>query len=214
MAAAARLRPCPDRVRTLTTWAAALVLFQALLGGLRVLAMSLDLAMVHGIVAQIYFVVLVLAAVASSPSAVRGRHGAMPAVPGRLAELLAVIVAVQLVAGIVIRHLGPAARPLADNWLFYIHLTIGLAIFTLAVQLRRYLEDRPETGRWRRVGRSLPVLIGAQIALGIATWLVTERMTGDLAASPWQAALAALPRIHALRAHRALERLETVEATH
>ncbi|RMF21613.1 MAG: hypothetical protein D6760_09115 [Deltaproteobacteria bacterium] len=193
MAAAARMRPCPARVRTLATWAACLVLVQAVLGGLRVLAMSLDLAMIHGVVAQVYFVVLVLTAAASSPLAAgRPSRGRLPAAAARVLELLTVVVAGQLVLGIVIRHLGPAVRPLADNWVFYLHVTVGLAIFTFAVHLRRLAPSAPAS-RLRRAIGMLPLLVGGQILLGILTWLVTDDMRGDLAASVWQAWL---PTLH------------------
>ncbi len=181
LAAASHLQPCLQRVRNLTAAAAALVLVQAILGGLRVLRMSLDLAMVHAIVGQLYFVILALAAAATSPNAPRRALAWSPVAPATRA--LTAAVALQLVVGVIIRHLGARVRPLTASPLFYLHAALGLAI--LATMLR--IRHRCRTLTVASQTTALAGLVAGQILLGVASWLVTESRVSDLPVSPWQA---------------------------
>jgi cytochrome c oxidase assembly protein subunit 15 len=94
-------------VRWLATGVLGAVIFQGVLGGLRVVLVKLDLAIVHACVAQAFFCLAALVVVVTS----KWWH-APPAVPVadkavfRLAAALVVIVYLQLVAGATMRHYG------------------------------------------------------------------------------------------------------------
>ncbi len=192
----AQRRRCPEPVRRLAFWAAGLVLLQAILGGIRVLAMSLDLAMIHGIVGQVFFVALALLAVISSPHAAGGRIAvAERSTAHRFALSAAVLVGVQLVAGIIVRHQGADARPLLGNALFLAHGALGLALLVLSFRIFRNdrLLERQAWPNPRLVARLMFSMVCCQVLLGLTTYWVTDDMTGELAAS---AAQAWLPTFH------------------
>lgn len=162
-------------VRRLALGAVALVVFQALLGGLRVLSLSLDLAMVHGWTAQAFFSLLVVIATVTAPGWENERPTASPAVV-RACWALTVLVVVQLASGVLIRHLGPDVRPLAGNSLFYLHLLLATGIVWLAAWFGRN-EDLCAPAR-RPADLLLP-LAGLQIGLGLASFIITETMQYD-----------------------------------
>jgi heme a synthase len=176
-------------VRRLTIAAAGLVILQALLGGLRVLALSVDLAMVHGVVGQLF--VASLAAVVAVTSPAWNRAAALPRSTRRERiqglVLLALVVA-QLLLGLFIRHLGAAARPLSGTPLLYAHVVgAGLVLSALLDLLR-------DSGTGRAPGESMLLpLVTAQIALGILAYVTTDDMTFDRQATPLEAWL---PTLH------------------
>ncbi len=162
-------------VRSLALSAVALVLFQAVLGGLRVLSLSLDLAMVHGWTAQIFFGLLVIMTTVTSPGWTRPRSAPSRRTT-RLACAMTLLIVVQLGSGILIRHLGEGARPLATNSLFYLHLLLAAAIISLAATLQRGFE--PATAAARSARLLLPVS-AFQVGLGLASFVITETMAYD-----------------------------------
>jgi heme a synthase len=129
-------------VRWLSVGVLALVIFQGLLGGMRVLFDSLDLAKVHGVTAQIFLCALVSVAVGCSRWWRR-----LPLGPGEgtdapawqrqraLGVALTVLIIAQLVIGSVMRHRGAGLAipyfpfsteagdllPAAWNWAVTIH---------------------------------------------------------------------------------------------
>lgn len=176
-------------VRRLALGAVALILFQSLLGGLRVLSLSLDLAMVHGWTAQIFFSLLVIIATVTGPAWQRPRPPPAPRATA-VACTLTLLIVIQLASGILIRHLGQEVRPLATNVLFYIHLVLATGIIWLATGLRRSFDHRA-TGS--RAASLLVPIAGLQVGLGLASFIVTETMRYDR-----QATLAEswLPTLH------------------
>ena len=167
--------------RKLAIAAAVLVLIQAGLGGLRVLQLSLDLAMIHAWMAQMYFGVLVALATVTS------KAWAAPCLPpiadarsaglAGLAPLTTVVIVLQLVAGIFLRHHGESIRPLLGHPVFYLHVASALLLLFMAAALAS--SDRDQTTAPARSAQMLLAMIVLQILLGIATWLATETMTGD-----------------------------------
>jgi cytochrome c oxidase assembly protein subunit 15 len=157
-------------VRLLGLVAVFLVLLQAALGGLRVLKLSIDLAMVHGWLGQVFLCVLVGIATKTAPGA-GGRvptASARRCLPWSVAVTSAVVV--QLVLGIMVRHHGGV---LVDYLPFLAHVLVGCGIVWLAVRLRQ--SDRS-------VGSPLQpwptVLLAAtclQIVLGIGSFAVVSR---------------------------------------
>ena len=164
-------------VRRLAIAAMGVVLLQALLGGLRVLELSVDLAMVHACVGQIFFTIVVcLAAITSPHWQTDPRRTAVSNIDaGRTANMLAAFVVAQLLIGIVLRHAGAAARPLLGNLIFYVHAMVAFAIYATAVRLHDLLNDCGNHLRDR--SRLLVRLILAQLALGVLTFALTEAMT-------------------------------------
>jgi cytochrome c oxidase assembly protein subunit 15 len=165
-------------VRRLGIAAMAGVLFQAALGGLRVLHLSIDLAMVHACVGQIFFTLVVCLAAITSPHWITtdASEGSQPDTSAlRLTWGLAALVVSQLLLGIVLRHQGAAARPLTANLIFFVHAMVAFGIYAAAMQLRTVLS---ECGHYLQSRATLLVrLILAQLALGVITFALTEAMT-------------------------------------
>lgn len=166
--------------RRLALGAAALVIVQALLGGLRVLHLSVDLAMVHGVVGQIFFASIVAVATVTSPG--WRMDAPQPPLPRErtMGVLLVAVIFVQLVLGLLIRHLGAAARPLGDQVLFYAHIVVAGLVLSIAL-------DGAATSRSPVTGRALVALVSAQLVLGIATAIATDDMVYERQVTYWEA---------------------------
>jgi len=160
--------------RRIAAAGAVLVLVQALLGGLRVLRLSVDLAMVHGLVGQLFFALLCALVVVTAPD--WETYQRLPNTPRErwLSSTLVAVVVAQLTLGIFIRHIGATARPLAGTWLYYAHIAGAGLVLSVALDLHA-----AGSAASRRSGNVLLTGITAQIALGIASFLVTEQMTHD-----------------------------------
>jgi len=180
------------RVRRLTAFAAALVLFQALLGGLRVLHLSVDLAMVHALTAQLFLCVVVGIATLASPA--WPEASAEPCTPRdmRRGSWLFTLVLLQLVIGILVRHYGPDARPLLGSHLFQIHAALALGITWLVGRDRTDARMTARPGAARRASALLYLLL-VQLAFGLATFAVTDTMGYDRQAT---AAESWIPTLH------------------
>jgi len=165
-------------VRILGTVAVVAVLVQAALGGLRVLNLSLDLAMIHGWFGQMFFAILVSIVTLTSAKWPNDPGRSSPAISRNVALLVGLIVT-QLVVGIWIRHQGFAARPLAANPVFFVHAIIAFSIVAAALLARRSVErDTQGDDRDRLEPRCvlLLVLLVVQLLVGLATFGVTEIM--------------------------------------
>lgn len=192
LAVTARLQRERKAVQRIAAAAAALVLFQALLGGLRVLSLSLDLAMVHALTGQLFLCVIVGIATLTSPhwqSTLRE-----PPRRGERGDVTALFsfVLVQLVLGIVIRHLGAEARPLLRHTVFQAHVALALAIVALAIRWRT-IETVSGRRHARRRATQLLGLVLLQFGLGITTYFVIESMSHDRQASALESWL---PTLH------------------
>lgn len=151
------------------------VILQGILGGLRVTgrftlstsptdtAPSIGLAIVHGITGQVFFGMLVALAVFASR-----RWLATTAPPGRpttatdrtLGKALSVLLVIQLVLGALQRHI-------AGGLFIHISLAAVVVMLTVAVGARSWglYHDVPLL---KRFGRTLTILIGIQLLLGVA----------------------------------------------
>jgi cytochrome c oxidase assembly protein subunit 15 len=166
------------RIQRLTMLAAGLVLFQALLGGLRVLHLSLDLAMVHALTAQLFLCVVVGVATLASPSWPDASAEPCTARDMHRGSWLFVLVLLQLVIGIFVRHYGPEVRPLLGSHLFQAHALLALAILWLVGRDRAAARATTRPGAARRAGALLYLLL-VQLALGLAAFAVTDTMGYD-----------------------------------
>lgn len=176
-------------IRRLAIVAAGLVILQALLGGLRVLHLSVDLAMVHGVVGQLFFASLAAFVVVTAPSWESAPASADSRRRRVCGAVLLATVAAQLILGLFIRHLGAAARPLSGTPLLYSHV-IGAGIVFSA--LLDYQAVKSEGSR-PLCDRLLLPLLCAQVALGIAAYVTTDDMTFDRQVTVFEAWL---PTLH------------------
>ena len=168
-------------IRRLAWIAVLAVIVQGVLGGLRVTDQNLVLAMVHGILAQLFFSTLVAMAAFNSSlwKGNRPRTG-HPAVRGEriFAGAVVLLIVVQLVLGAAQRHFQQVLLP---------HILIGLAVVapaSLHVGFRTW-GTNPDQPRLRRLGLALSGLIGVQLFLGFGAYLATRATRdGSLPGSP------------------------------
>lgn len=177
-------------VRRLAWAALAFVIFQGLLGGFRVLLVSLDLAKIHGITAQLFLCTLV-ALVAGLSRWWRAIPRALPAAVAqgwsRLRWLgigLCTLIFVQLIVGAVVRHRGaglaistfPHSTP-EGNWLpqawpwpVQIHFAHRVLALVITVAFVAWLWSVLRTTAIPRILKGFAVaallLLCVQIALG------------------------------------------------
>jgi heme a synthase len=183
LALAAALWRRGGRLRLLGVVAVVTVVAQGVLGGLRVVLLRDEIALLHGPLAQAFFALIATLVYLTSPSAMT----AVGATDGRLRRLAIVASAVtyaQIVLGALLTHAG---------WL-WLHVAGAVAVFAVVPIL---------TARARRTGdvvaaplsRVLLALLGLQAALGIGAYLARF-------SSIWipgeQATMLALPVIHRL----------------
>src|SRR5499433_3519456 len=167
-------------LRILGVVAVVTVIAQGVLGGLRVVLLRDEIALIHGPLAQAFFALVATLAYLTSPAAT-----ATAAADGGLRRLSIVACAVtyaQIVLGALLTHAG---------WL-WLHVAGAVVVFTVVPIL---------TARVRRTGdvvaaplsRVLLALLGLQVALGIGAYLTRF-------SSMWipggQATMLALPVIH------------------
>ncbi len=163
-------RASDDRpLRVLGAAAVALVLLQAILGGLRVLQLSIDLAMVHGWLGQAFLCVLVAIATRTSPRWCEDRTAAVSTETRRWSLAVSITIVVQLVLGILVRH---REAPLLAYAPFLAHVGAAVLIVWLSVHLRRSVS--PTAGPLGRWPSTLVGLICLQAALGVFVYAVVD----------------------------------------
>ncbi len=175
-----------DRVwmRRLGFGALALVIFQGLLGGLRVVWVSLDLAVVHACVAQLFFALL--ASMALFTSGKWKDPGAPPELAMKQAGWLAAgAVFVQIILGALLRHPGTGIDPLLAGlhigWAFVALLMVYLHV--------RVLASAPAL---RNLGRAIMGIVTLQITLGFVAYFVLLDEAGVLQPSNLQVVINSL----------------------
>lgn len=150
-------------VRLLGVVALVAVMIQGLLGGFRVKLNDLvgpDLAMYHGVFAQVVFGLLVcVAALTAKPAADRTEH-TLDRRAHRVAVLLVALIYLQIAWGAWVRHAG---SPLSLR----MHFLTAFLVTGAAVWLVRALfaAGRP-AGAWVLVG-----VLTLQVALGVEAWM-------------------------------------------
>ena len=164
-----------------------LVSLQGVLGGLRVVLLSLDLAVVHACVAQIYFALIVSLAVFTSRPWLEGEIGDYSTSNVRRLRRFSLVTAgvlyIQIILGALLRHPGTGIDPL----LAVLHIT-GAVAATTAI-LMTYVHVRRHHANTRiasRAAGALVVLLAVQITLGTTAYLVTLNEAGVLVPSNLQ----------------------------
>ena len=161
-------------MRKLGLGAVALVVVQGILGGLRVLWVSLDLAMVHACVAQLFFAVLVAMTLFVTDTW-RHRNGVLSDsdAAGRLrtwSYAAAVVIYLQIVLGAMLRHPGAGM----SGGYTALHVTgafvvVGVVLGVLVIA-EKHFDAVPSI---RRTAWTLTGAMGLQFALGLASLLLT-----------------------------------------
>jgi len=174
-------------LRRLAVIALVLVIGQGLLGGLRVtghFTLSDDpeitrpqiwLAVIHGVLGQVFFGTLIAITVASTQA---WRQAGPPTIrPAAATELgltrvFVSLVIAQLVLGAILRHV-------AGGLLFHISLAMVVIVTGLAVGIRAWHPPMP-SAILGRLGRTLLILLALQLLLGVSATVVTgiDRLPG------------------------------------
>jgi len=161
-------------LRWLGVAALAGVLFQGILGGLRVIAGEVQLAQIHGCVGPAFFAFTVaLAAITSRRwRQAEARGGPAASAIERLALVTVLLAFCQLFLGTQLRHLPAGARPGDFRLVLFFHLAVAAALLVHIVMLAaRALHSCRSEGWLVRPAVGLLVTILAQISLGAATWV-------------------------------------------
>jgi len=163
-------------MRYLVLSALVLVIIQGILGGMRVLFDERELAKLHACTGPLFFGIIIAIAVLTShkwqqPSRIVN-HAAADTVR-RFAVLTALFAYIQLVLGAHLRHIAVDASANSFRAVVFFHLLMAvvvtvhvflLTMFVLIVDARHYSLVVPAIG--------LSLLIGLQLLLGSATWIV------------------------------------------
>lgn len=173
---------CDERrwVRWLGVAALMLVVFQGVLGGMRVRLDERTLAMLHGCTGPLFFAVTVAIVVFTSKRWRAGTNSSSnaswptSAAPiRRLAVVTCILVYLQIVIGAVLRHVPAGADPATFAMAVRFHLFLA-AIVTLHIAMLVWLvlfrarSIKPLAG----LAVALGTLVAIQLALGAATWIV------------------------------------------
>lgn len=167
-------------LRWLALGALGLVSFQGLLGGLRVIWLSLDLAVLHAATAQLFLGLVVALAVFTSRGWLSPRGPADDLRDPRLRRLALALpgaVWLQILFGALLRHPGAGIHPgLVGLHLGGAVLVVGVAA-ALVFRIWRRFRGEPALyrGSWVLAG-----LVDLQIVLGLTAWFVTLDEAGML----------------------------------
>jgi cytochrome c oxidase assembly protein subunit 15 len=181
-----RCRALGRAVPIVATLALLAVSAQGVVGGLRVLENSRELAFLHGALAQAVFALLCASALLASPRWRAARptavastvHGGGAALRS-LSVATVVVVYAQIVLGAWYRH-GLRAEPWADASLRFLAHAAGALAVLVAVTFAAALAARAARGAeggssaravLARSSRRLRALVAAQILLGLLAWL-------------------------------------------
>ena len=156
----------------LTAGALVAVILQGVLGGMRVELDDRTLAMLHGCVGPAFFALCTsLAVVTSRWWWTEGQPGTLHRLPVWIAGSLAVIAYVQLVLGAQLRHVSLTASPGIFTHTAATHLLVALLLWGLSIALAVRLRGCGDL-TLSRPALALIGLLGLQIGLGLATWVV------------------------------------------
>jgi heme A synthase len=214
-------KPVGRDARILATAALALVLVQALLGGLTVLLfLPTGISVAHAGLAMLVFGLLVATAVTSGPAWRRAGPGTDPRLGGLAASGAAVTALVygQILLGAVMRHIGAGLAcpdfptchgawiPPLESFFVAVHfwhrvggVLAALAVWGLAAHAWR---RAPDARGLRRLGLAASLLVAFQFGLGVAAVLTRLAPAVTVLHHAGGAALLALVLLQALWAYR------------
>ena len=170
------LKKVPPRFKA-AAWVALLgVIFQGIMGGLRVTQNSTQLAMFHGCFAQLFFAYLACLTAWSAPSWNRISHNPF-LVPStkttKISFATLIFVYIQIIAGAWLRHFQTVDK-------LYLHALLGLAVAVLVTVLsvRVRNDGLAHDPSIKRVKTILVGLIHSQWLLGLFAWLLMRPFDG------------------------------------
>ncbi|MFV1980087.1 MAG: heme A synthase, partial [Rhodothermia bacterium] len=180
-------------VKALGVMALVVVILQGILGGLRVVLVSLDLAVVHALTAQLFLGILVTLAVMTSagwlalPDRVElsdDRHRL-----ARWAMITTAAIFVQIGFGALLRHPGAGI----DVSLAIIHIVGATVVFIVTFLLIRIgLSGHRDDQRLRGGLLAIMVVLTLQVVLGITAYFVLLNQSGMLIPSNLQVTINSL----------------------
>ena len=173
-------------VRALAWLAVAMVVIQGVLGGLRVTQRDLALAMIHGILAQLFFATVVGLAAATSPGW-RDPRAATPRDGARTDRLLTAAL-----VGVTIVQLALGAAQRHFQQLLLVHVVTGIAIvapLALHIGVRAWALN-PRSRRLRRYGVALIGAVCVQVLLGFGAWVATDGAESGSLSAAWDLSVA------------------------
>ena len=164
-----------------------LVIFQGVLGGMRVLLDERTLAMLHGCIGPLFFALTVAMVVFTSPTWQSDTAPLASSASGhvrRLAVATCILVYLQLVFGAVLRHVPLDSEPgtflLAVRFHLFLAGVLVLHVLLLTwSMIRHFRAVQPLV----RLALALLALISVQLLLGAATWIV--KFAVPAWAAPW-----------------------------
>lgn len=170
-----RWEPRPG-VRALAAAILAAVIFQGVLGGLRVIGDEVELAKVHGIFATVFFGMTVALAVVTSRLWLQTPSPKIDSSAGKLHRLAIIttgLVLLQIIVGAHLRHLPANLEPATFRIVVFFHLVLAAALFVYVVMTAsRVFMSYRGTPSLFRPALALSLLILLQIALGGGAWVV------------------------------------------
>ena len=166
-------------LRWLVIGAVAVVIIQGVLGGTRVTESSVFLGVVHGVVAQAFFALLIVIAMATSKTWLSGEEPFVAKTAKTDRTISAVLVAaivLQLTLGTWFRHIQPLPDipPGLRMGLLHGHsfvgslLVLALVLFCGVRAWGLYANQRTI----KRVGKGMVHTVGLQVLLGIASFII------------------------------------------
>ncbi len=171
-------------MRKLGIFALALVIFQGILGGLRVVWISLDLAVVHACTAQLFFATLVFMSLATSrswlhrPVKISSTESDDNIRIRWVGVLTAGVLFVQIILGALLRHPGEGI----DTALAYAHIGVATVALGLILTAGRLIYSRHRDSSILQTHRFLLYgLTAVQIGLGMIAYVVLLNESGRLA---------------------------------
>jgi len=174
-------------MRWLGVGALVLVIVQGVLGGLRVIWVSIDLAIVHALVAQLFFALLASMALFLTQTWRDAKHE--PVDSASLADLKSIlwiapiVLFIQIFLGALLRHPGTGIDP------FFAGLHLGWACGTgiaVAVFWIRVRSGLPESTLVIRLAGAMLSILIFQVILGLVAYFVLLDESGALRASNFQ----------------------------
>ena len=181
-------------VRRLALAAVPLVIVQGILGGLRVTgrftlssspddtAPQVGLAVVHGVLAQLFLGVLVALAIGLTWRWRRSAPRPAQESDRTLGIAALALLLVQIALGALQRHLA---------WGVMVHLTLAAIVAPLVVVLGMRAWGRNPDDRWLgRHGLWLAAITGLQVLLGLGAFIATGAMSAGMRSQTWDVTLA------------------------
>jgi cytochrome c oxidase assembly protein subunit 15 len=159
-------------MRRLGFVALALVIFQGVLGGLRVVFISLDLAVVHALVAQLYFSLLASMILFVSPMWARSADiEPVSDVSALKSSVVATsfLVYIQIFLGALLRHPGVGIDPLFAILHLGFAFLVSAHIIRVWFRIRLTIRGEPDL---IRLSGYVFVFLGLQVTLGLIAYFV------------------------------------------